>query len=94
MRSSSRTATATPVGIKAIGASLGEERGTIERVLEPFLVQVGFVARTPKRPFAKDTDVHLTAADSGAPRALTAYSFMTRLSEICSPRRELCSSLR
>jgi Holliday junction DNA helicase RuvB len=37
-----------PVGVEAIAASLSEERGTLEEVVEPFLLQVGFVARTPR----------------------------------------------
>ncbi|MGE0868502.1 MAG: Holliday junction branch migration DNA helicase RuvB [Kofleriaceae bacterium] len=37
-----------PVGIEAVGASLSEERGTLEEVVEPFLLQVGFIARTPR----------------------------------------------
>lgn len=37
-----------PVGIEAVAASLSEERGTLEEVVEPFLLQVGFVTRTPR----------------------------------------------
>jgi holliday junction DNA helicase RuvB len=37
-----------PVGIEAVAASLSEERGTLEEVVEPFLLQVGFLARTPR----------------------------------------------
>jgi Holliday junction DNA helicase RuvB len=37
-----------PVGVEAIAASLSEERGTLEDVVEPFLLQVGFLARTPR----------------------------------------------
>jgi len=37
-----------PVGIDSISAALGEERGTIEDVIEPFLVQQGFVIRTSR----------------------------------------------
>lgn len=37
-----------PVGIDSMGAALGEERGTIEDVIEPFLVQQGFLIRTPR----------------------------------------------
>lgn len=37
-----------PVGIEAVAASLSEERGTLEDVVEPFLLQVGFIARTPR----------------------------------------------
>ena len=37
-----------PVGIDALAATLSEERGTIEDVVEPFLLQAGFIARTPR----------------------------------------------
>ena len=37
-----------PVGIDTIAASLGEERVTIEDVYEPYLIQKGFLHRTPK----------------------------------------------
>jgi holliday junction DNA helicase RuvB len=37
-----------PVGIDSIAAAIGEERGTIEDVLEPFLIQQGFLMRTPR----------------------------------------------
>ncbi len=37
-----------PVGIDSIAAAIGEERGTIEDVVEPFLIQQGFIARTPR----------------------------------------------
>lgn len=37
-----------PVGIEALAASVGEERGTLEDVVEPYLVQEGFVSRTPR----------------------------------------------
>ena len=37
-----------PVGIDAIAAAIGEERGTLEDVIEPFLIQRGFLLRTPR----------------------------------------------
>ncbi|MCK4869781.1 MAG: Holliday junction branch migration DNA helicase RuvB [Gammaproteobacteria bacterium] len=37
-----------PVGVESIAAAIGEERGTIEDVLEPFLIQQGFMMRTPR----------------------------------------------
>ena len=35
-----------PVGVDSLAAAIGEERGTIEDVLEPFLIQQGFLLRT------------------------------------------------
>ena len=37
-----------PVGVDSLAAAIGEERGTIEDVLEPFLIQQGFLMRTPR----------------------------------------------
>jgi hypothetical protein len=37
-----------PVGVDSLAAALGEERGTIEDVLEPFLIQQGYMVRTPR----------------------------------------------
>jgi Holliday junction DNA helicase RuvB len=37
-----------PVGIETLAAALGEDRGTLEDLVEPFLLQVGFVDRTPR----------------------------------------------
>lgn len=37
-----------PVGLDNLAAAIGEERGTIEDVLEPFLIQQGYLMRTPR----------------------------------------------
>lgn len=37
-----------PVGLDTLSASSGEESSTVEDVIEPFLLQLGFIARTPK----------------------------------------------
>jgi Holliday junction DNA helicase RuvB len=37
-----------PVGIDSLAAAIGEERGTLEDVVEPFLIQSGFLTRTPR----------------------------------------------
>ena len=37
-----------PVGIKNLSAALGEDEGTIEDVVEPYLIQLGFLERTPR----------------------------------------------
>ena len=37
-----------PVGLDNVAAAIGEERGTIEDVIEPFLIQQGFLMRTPR----------------------------------------------
>ena len=37
-----------PVGIESLAAAISEERGTIEDVLEPYLIQQGYIMRTPR----------------------------------------------
>jgi Holliday junction DNA helicase RuvB len=44
-----------PVGLDNLAAAIGEERGTIEDVLEPFLIQQGFIMRTPRGRVATRT---------------------------------------
>jgi Holliday junction DNA helicase RuvB len=37
-----------PAGLNAIGSSISEDRGTIEDLYEPYLIQIGFLQRTPR----------------------------------------------
>ena len=37
-----------PVGLDTLASSTGEDANTIEDVYEPYLLQIGFVARTPR----------------------------------------------
>jgi len=37
-----------PVGLDNLAAAIGEERDTIEDVLEPYLIQQGYLQRTPR----------------------------------------------
>jgi Holliday junction DNA helicase RuvB len=43
-----------PAGIQAIAASIGEDRGTLEDIYEPFLIQEGFLQRTPRGRIATE----------------------------------------
>jgi Holliday junction DNA helicase RuvB len=43
-----------PAGIAALAAAVGEDRGTIEDLYEPFLIQEGFIQRTPRGRVATD----------------------------------------
>ena len=48
-----------PVGIDSIAAAVGEERGTLEDVVEPFLIQQGFLVRTARgRMVTRATFLH------------------------------------
>jgi len=58
-----------PVGVDSLAAAIGEERGTIEDVLEPFLIQQGYLMRTSRGRMATrlayshfDIPVPITAA--------------------------------
>ena len=54
-----------PVGINTISVSVGEEPGTIEEVYEPFLIQQGFINRTPRgRTATRLAYEHLGASHS------------------------------
>ncbi|HEY2630209.1 MAG TPA: Holliday junction branch migration DNA helicase RuvB [Usitatibacter sp.] len=44
-----------PVGVENLAAAIGEERDTIEDVLEPFLIQQGYLQRTPRGRIATPT---------------------------------------
>lgn len=44
-----------PVGIENLAAAIGEERGTLEDVIEPFLIQEGFLQRTARGRVATRT---------------------------------------
>ncbi|HEY8706297.1 MAG TPA: Holliday junction branch migration DNA helicase RuvB [Gaiellaceae bacterium] len=57
-----------PVGLTTLAASLGEEPDTIEDVYEPFMLQLGFIQRTPRgRTITKLGRAHIgaAAAESG-----------------------------
>ena len=43
-----------PVGIKTLAANIGEDTDTIESVYEPYLLQKGFIVRTPRGRVATD----------------------------------------
>ncbi|MBD1582461.1 Holliday junction branch migration DNA helicase RuvB [Pseudoalteromonas sp. S16_S37] len=46
--------TGGPVGLDNLAAAIGEERETIEDVIEPFLIQQGFIQRTPRGRIASN----------------------------------------
>jgi Holliday junction DNA helicase RuvB len=49
-----------PVGVESLAAAIGEERGTIEDVIEPYLIQQGFMMRTSRgRVATKNAYLHL-----------------------------------
>lgn len=55
-----------PVGLSTLAAAVGEETGTIEDVYEPYLLQIGFLHRTPRGRMATDSAYrHLGRAPEG-----------------------------
>ncbi len=53
-----------PVGIETLAAALSEQRDTIEEVIEPYLIQQGFLMRTPRgRALAAEAYRHLGLAE-------------------------------
>ena len=58
-----------PVGLSTLAASLGEEQETIEDVYEPYLLQLGFIQRTPRgRTITKLGRAHIGAAPEAEPK--------------------------
>lgn len=60
-----------PVGLTTIATAVGEDSGTIEEVYEPFLIQEGFLSRTPRgRQLTELTYKHLGRLRKGMPGQL------------------------
>jgi Holliday junction DNA helicase RuvB len=59
-----------PVGVETLAAALGDERDVIEEVIEPYLIQEGFVQRTPRgRLLTRTAFRHLDLPMPGIPPA-------------------------
>ena len=62
-----------PVGLSTLAASLGEEPETIEDVYEPYLLQLGFIQRTPRgRTITKLGRAHIGRPRRAGPRSTAA----------------------
>jgi Holliday junction DNA helicase RuvB len=58
-----------PVGVDSLAAAIGEERGTIEDVIEPYLIQQGFMMRTARgRVATRNAYLHFGLPTPAAPR--------------------------
>ena len=65
-----------PVGVGTLAVAVGEEPGTIEEVYEPFLIQEGFLARTPRgREVTERAYEHLRLPRSARPSAQSPLPF-------------------
>jgi len=57
-----------PVGLATLAAAVGEDRGTIEEIYEPYLMQIGFLDRTPQgRRATRRARAHLGGFDTQGP---------------------------
>lgn len=61
-----------PVGLSAIAAATSEEEGTIEEVYEPYLMQLGFLERTPRGRLATERAYRHLGIDSAKQKPLLA----------------------
>ncbi len=57
-----------PVGVETLAAAIGEEKDTIEDVYEPFLIQAGFVQRTPRGRVATHLAYEHFGRNQGGPK--------------------------
>jgi len=71
-----------PVGVESLAASISEERGTIEDVLEPYLIQQGFMLRTPRgRMVTRNAYLHFGLPQPGAAGTDTGVSLSLDIDE-------------
>jgi Holliday junction DNA helicase RuvB len=68
-----------PVGIDSLATAIGEERGTIEEVLEPYLIQQGFIHRTPRgRMATKQAYLHFGMS---IPKTIATHNELSLIDE-------------
>ena len=53
-----------PVGIKTVAVTVGEEEDTIEEVYEPYLIQQGYLEKTPRGRVATEKSYHILGIES------------------------------
>lgn len=66
-----------PVGVDSLAAAISEERGTIEDVIEPYLIQQGYIMRTPRGRMATRLawqHLGLTMTDQGQTEQASIFS--------------------
>jgi Holliday junction DNA helicase RuvB len=71
-----------PVGVDSLSAAIGEERGTIEDVLEPYLIQQGFIMRTPRgRMATRNAWLHCGLTPPTASKTAGSFELFTDSSD-------------
>ena len=84
-----------PVGLSTLAVSLGEEPDTIEDVYEPYLLQLGFLQRTPRgRIVTKLGRAHVGAVADADASLFWRASIRRALDARCSPRGRVRSRAR
>ena len=68
-----------PVGLETLAAAIGEEAVTIEDVVEPFLLQLGFISRTPRGRIALPAAYRHVGAS--VPESATQYSLFDKVGD-------------
>ncbi|NDH32898.1 MAG: Holliday junction branch migration DNA helicase RuvB [Betaproteobacteria bacterium] len=74
-----------PVGLDNLAAAIGEERDTIEDVIEPFLIQQGYLQRTPRGRLATELAWQHLGLERPAGPAMHAIQPNLRLDSIADP---------
>ena len=54
------------MGVESLATSLGEERGTLEEVIEPYLIQQGYLHRTPRGRTLTQAGYHVVGLNGSA----------------------------
>ena len=67
-----------PVGLETLSAAMGEDSGTMEDVCEPYLLQNGFIKRTPRgrtvtEKAYRHLGIPLPAGNAAAPEQLSLF---------------------
>jgi Holliday junction DNA helicase RuvB len=63
-----------PVGLSTLAIAVGEEPDTVEDVYEPYLMQIGFLRRTPRGRVATEAAfAHIDAPLPTGPRAASLF---------------------
>ena len=57
-----------PVGLSTLSAAISEEKGAIEEIYEPYLIQIGFIARTPRGRVATPLAYSHLGLEAAAPQ--------------------------
>ena len=75
-----------PVGVDSLAAAIGEERDTIEDVIEPYLIQHGYLQRTPRAPHRHADHLASSRADAARRRGQRQRGSVRQVAAAGRPR--------